>query len=349
MASEVIRIIDVNLNRASEGLRVLEELVRFVLNDASLTEKLKSVRHELVIGDLAFNRRLLNARRADTDVGADITLPGQGGKALAELAVSNSRRVQEALRVLEEIAKLDDRGLGLSTDSLRRARFDLYTIEQELTLKLLRKEKVQSVCGLYPIIDTQGLKGEDHIGIAKAVIKGGAKVIQFRDKVQNKRDVFPIAVELRKLCADSGVTFIMNDYLDVALATDADGLHVGQEDLSAKEARRLLPQDKILGVSASSLELAVQAEKDGADYIGHGAIFPTGSKDGARAVGLSRLPEIKKAVSIPVVAIGGINQNNVAEIVRAGADGIAVISAILGAESPEAATRDMIKRIKKAK
>jgi len=344
MASEVIRIIDANLNRASEGLRVLEELVRFVLSDASLTEKLKSVRHEIVTGDLTFNQRLLNARRAETDVGADITLPGQGGKALAELAVTNSRRVQEALRVLEETAKLETNIPNLSTDGFRRARFVIYTIEQELVLKLLRKEKVQSVCGVYPIIDTQGLKGKDHISAAKAIIKGGARVIQFRDKVQHKRDVFPIAVELRKLCSDTGVTFIMNDYLDIALASDADGLHIGQEDLPAKEARRLLPQDKILGVSASTLQLAVQAEKDGADYIGHGAIYPTGSKDGAAAVGLSRLPEIKKAVSIPVVAIGGINQNNVADVMKAGADGVAVISAILGAESPEAATRDMIKR-----
>ncbi|MFH0846593.1 MAG: thiamine phosphate synthase, partial [Chloroflexota bacterium] len=256
--------------------------------------------------------------------------------------------VQEALRVLEELAKLPGSKLP-STDKYRHARFSLYTIEQELVLRITRRDKMSLVRGLCPILDTQALRGRSHLEVAEQIIKGGAKVIQLRDKVSLKRDLAPIALALRKRCRESGCLFIMNDYLDLALATDADGLHVGQEDLPAREARRLLPLDKILGVSCQDVGKAVQAEKDGADYIGHGAIFPTGSKEGAKAVGMSRLSEIKKAVSIPVIAIGGINHGNVAQVIKAGADGVAVIGAILGAESPETATRELIKKVESGK
>ncbi len=347
--SQVVRIIDVNLNRAGEGLRILEEMARFILNNAVLTEKLKSLRHELVTGDITFNRKLLTARQAESDVGADITVPGQGGNELTELVITNSRRVQEALRVLEEMAKLNENPLKLSTDAFRHARFSLYTIEQELTFRLLRKDKLKLIYGLYPIVDTEALKGRSHAQMTKEIIKAGATVIQFRDKVSNKSNVFPIALEIKKLCSDAGVLFIMNDYLDVALATDADGLHIGQEDLPAGEARKLLPQDKILGVSANKLELAVKAEKDGADYIGYGAIYPTGSKEGAKAIGLTRIPEIKRTVSIPIVASGGISLDNISEVMNAGADSASVISAILGAPSAEEATRELLNKIKARK
>ncbi len=341
----VTRIIDVNLNRASEGLRFLEELARFTLNDATLTEKLKTLRHELVAGDFAFNRAMLLARQAESDVGADITALGQEGQELSLLAVANSRRVQEALRVLEELAKLRGSTPLSSTDKYRHARFSLYTLEQELVFRLMRKDKVKLIYGLYPVLDTQALKGRSHLEVARQIIKGGAKVIQLRDKVSLKKDLCPIALGVRKLCQEAGVLFIMNDYLDLALATDADGLHVGQEDLPAREARRLLPMDKILGVSCRSVPQAVQAEKDGADYVGHGSIYPTTSKEDASVVGLTRLADMRRAISLPVVAIGGITLDRVREVMAAGAQGVAVISAILGAESPEEATREALAKI----
>ena len=156
----LLRIIDVNLNRASEGLRVLEEITRFVLNDAGLSQRLKNVRHELVVGELDYNKELLFARDAAGDVGATLTALGQReAKELSVLAVANARRAQEAFRVLEEMAKMKDLPITLSSDNFEHARFAVYTIEQEIVMKLLRRDKLAYIRGIYPIIDTEILKG----------------------------------------------------------------------------------------------------------------------------------------------------------------------------------------------
>ena len=136
----------------------------------------------------------------------------------------------------------------------------------------------------------------------------------------------------------------MNDYLDLAIETDADGLHVGQDDLPVQVARKLLPLDKILGCSTTTVEQAVTAQSDGADYIAVGSMYPTVSKDMAKVVGLERLREVRQAVSLPLVAIGGITKDNASEVVAAGADSVAVISAISAAESPEEAARQLADR-----
>jgi thiamine-phosphate pyrophosphorylase len=343
----VLRIIDVNLNRASEGLRVLEELTRFVLNDTGLSQRLKNVRHELVTGDLDYNKELLLARDAAGDVGATLTAPGQqGAKDLSVLAVANARRVQEALRVLEEMAKVKDLPIKLSSDNFERARFAVYTIEQEIVFKLLRRDKLAYIKGLYAIIDTETLKGRSHAELTRQVLSGGAKVVQLRDKVSDKQVLYPIAMEVRKICAEAGALFIMNDYLDLALAVKADGLHIGQTDLLLKEARKLLPADMLLGLSTQTVPQAIMAEKDGADYIGVGAVFPTTTKKNARGHGPGILSESKKAVKLPIVAIGGITLDNVGEVIAAGADSAAVISAILNAPSPEEAARQFILKFK---
>ncbi len=344
-ASTVLRIIDANLNRAAEGLRFMEELARLALNDASLSERLKRIRHELVSADWSFNCRLLWARDAGGDVGIDINVAEKEEKELGVLVVANARRVQEALRVLEEIAKVKGDDLPLDSEKIKHSRFDAYTIERELCGRLMRQEKVKLISGLYAIIDTQALRGRRHLEVARQVIQGGARIIQLRDKIQHKGDILPVARELRELCAEKGVLFIMNDYLDLALLVGADGLHIGQEDLPAREARRLLPGDKILGVSTRRVEQAVLAAEEGADYIGCGAIYPTSSREGSVTVGLEPLRQIKQAVSLPVVAIGGIKGENLSAVVAAGADAVAVISAILGAESPELATQELVKQM----
>ncbi len=145
------------------------------------------------------------------------------------------------------------------------------------------------------------------------------------------------------------VLFIVNDYLDIALAVDADGLHVGQDDLPARVARRLLPIGKVLGCSVTTVEQAVAAQSEGADYVAASAIYPTASKETVEIVGLETLRQIRKAVTLPLVAIGGINENNAAEVMAAGADSVAIISAILGAESPEKAAREIIAKIERRK
>lgn len=340
---QTLRIIDANLNRVGEGLRLLEDIARLLLNDAVLTEQLKTMRHELIRGDYSFHQQLLQSRDVEGDVGIDIEVPAEEKeRGLPLVLVANARRVQESLRALEELAKVPGITPKLDSEKFKHGRFNLYTIEQKLLARLLRRDKLKHISGLYVIIDTQLLKGRHHIEVARQVIRGGARAIQLRDKVQSKGELLPIAQQLRTLCAEHDVLFIMNDYLDLALAVDADGLHVGQDDLPVKVARKLLPMDKILGASARTIELATAAQSEGADYIGVGSMYPTSTKETAEVVGLERLHQIKQAVSLPLVAIGGITKDNASGIMAAGADAVAVISAVLGAESPEEASRQIV-------
>ncbi len=337
------RIIDANLNRAGEGLHLLEELARLMLNDAELTRQLKTMRHEIVRGDLAFNKALVQSRDSAGDVGADMEVPGEGGRELPVIVIANSRRVQEALRILEELAKVPGTTLKLAPNKFKRARFELYTIEQKLLSRLLRRDKARRLTGLYAIIDSQKLGGRSHLEVAGQMIRGGVSAIQLRHKLDNKDELLAIAQKLRELCAENNVLFIVNDHLDIALAAGADGLHLGQKDLPVRVARRLLPIDMMVGVSVTRVKQAKEAEAGGADYVAVGSMYPTSSKETAVVVGPARLRKVREAVGLPLVAIGGINQDNAAEVAAAGADAVAVIGAIMQAESIEKASRKIIK------
>jgi len=340
-ARQTLRIIDANLNRIGEGLRLLEDLARLLLNDVGLTQQLKNMRHNLVEGDSSFNKQLLQARDAEGDIGIDIEAPGQGKRRdLPTTAVANSRRVQESLRTIEELAKLPGE-TKLDSEKFKQARFDLYNIERALLGKLMRQDKIKHLPGLYVIIDTQALQGGSHIEVARQAIRGGATTIQLRDKLGEKKELLAIAQQLRDLCAEHDVLFIVNDCLDIALAVAADGLHVGQEDLPTRVVRKLLPIDKILGCSATTVDQAAAAASEGADYIAVGSIYPTPSKERAIIVGLDQLRRVREEISLPLVAIGGINQDNTTEVIAAGADSVAVISAVIQADSPEEAARQI--------
>ncbi|MEE8419437.1 MAG: thiamine phosphate synthase, partial [Dehalococcoidales bacterium] len=214
---------------------------------------------------------------------------------------------------------------------------------------LTRREKLKLISGLYVIIDTQLLKGRPHLEVAGQAISGGARTIQLRDKVLNKKELITVARQIKALCAEREALFIMNDYLDIALDSDADGLHLGQDDLPVRTARGLLPPGKIIGCSTTSPELAIAARADGADYIAIGAIYPTSSKIStttpAKVVGLETLRQVRQAIEGPIVAIGGITGDNISEVMAAGADSAAVISAVVGAESPEAAARKIVENM----
>jgi thiamine-phosphate pyrophosphorylase len=341
---QTLRVIDASLNRAAEGLRFLEDSARFILNDKETTKQLKALRHLIISSDWLFQKQLVQSRDSQRDVGADLDVKGsQDKKSLSSAIVANGRRVQEALRTLEEVAKIEGEVLPVSSAQYQKARFKMYTIEKLLLSRLLRQDKAKLITGLYAIIDTQTLQGRSHLEITGQVIRGGAKIIQLRDKTTTKKDLLPIAQSLKNLCTERGALFIMNDNLDIALAVGADGLHVGQEDLPVKVARKLAPIDMLIGCSVSNAEQAQQAVTDGADYVAVGAIYPTPSKETV-VLGLKPLKAIKKAVTVPVVAIGGINLNNAVAVKRAGADAIAVIGAILGTDSPEKAARKLIKK-----
>ena len=346
ISHQTLRIIDASLNRIGEGLRLLEELARLLLNDATLSQQLKNMRHELVRGDWPFHQQLLDSRDSAGDIGIDMEVPGEEKQRdLPTTVIANARRVQESLRTLEELAKIPGISQELDTEKFKQARFSLYTIEQDLIARLLRKEKTDRLQGLYVIIDTQALKGRSHIEVAGQVIRGGATIIQLRDKTMSRKELLTVAQELKRLCNEHNVLFIMNDYLDLALAAEADGLHLGQGDLPIKIARKLLPIDKILGCSVTTVEQAVTAASEGADHIAVGSMYPTPSKETAKVVGLEMLRQVRQKVSLPLIAIGGINKDNASEVKAAGAYSVAVISAVLGAEDPEEEARKLVDRL----
>lgn len=347
-SDQSLRIIDANLNRTGEGLRLLEDMARLLLNNETLSRQLKAMRHQLEVKDLPLKKQFLQARNAEGDVGMDIEAPGQQKERdLPAAVIANTRRVQQSLRVIEEMAKIP--GINLDTDKFKKARFDLYTIERELVSRLLRKDKAEHISGLYAVIDTDFLKGTGHADMTAQLIEGGAGIIQLRDKTTPKDRLLSIAIELKRICNKSDVLFIVNDYLDIALAADADGLHIGQEDLPLVDARRLLPIDRIIGCSVTTVEQATAAEAGGADYIAVSGIYPTNSKERVEVLGLEALRLVKSKVKLPVVAIGGINLDNIAETINAGADSVAVISALMGAESPGKAARQMVEIIEEQK
>ena len=186
---------------------------------------------------------------------------------------------------------------------------------------------------LYVITDRGLSGGKSHLQVAEEAVRGGADVIQLRDKTSSSRDLYNSADQIREITRKHGVPLIINDRLDIALAVGADGLHVGQEDLPARVARILLGPSRILGVSAGSLEEALQAEKDGADYLGVGPVFEARATkaDAGEPKGLTLISKIHQHCQIPIFAIGGINLVNVPAVFQAGADGIAVISAVVAA------------------
>ncbi len=342
----MLRIVDANLNRVGEGLRVLEDISRFALNNAELSEHLKSLRHDLQPKDSGLYADLVASREAGSDVGAFLDVEEEGKRAnLPSLVGANAHRVQQSLRVLEEVCKAPDARCGLDWAAIKRARFDLYEIEKSMLLMLLRSDRVRKLKGVYLILDAEALAGRNAVEVARHVIAEGVEVIQLRDKIHSKGEVLQTARELRSICNESGTLFIVNDHLDIALACDADGLHVGQEDLPVAETRRLLPQDKLVGCSTARVEEAIEAQAQGADYVAVGSIYPTSSKERTCPAGLETLRAVREAVTLPIVAIGGINEGNVAEVMNAGADAVAVISAVLGTDDPAAAVRRLISRI----
>ena len=354
MSPQLLRMIDANLNRASEGLRVLEDVARFLLNDAELSQRLRTLRHDLAQETKSLSVGLLSKRNSEHDVGARVgdsyePETKQSLQDLSSLVTANAKRVEESLRVVEELAKLPEINSTLNSASFEQTRFALYTLERDLISRISRRHKIGRMPGLYVILDRQFLVGRDELGIAGQIIEGGARVIQLRDKQSKRGELLLIAQKLKELCSQANVLFVINDYLDLAMAVDADGLHVGQEDLPLPVIRRELPIDKIVGCSVTTLSQAKKAQAEGADYIAVGSIFPTATKKGATVVGVDMLRELKRTLSATLVAIGGINQNNIGEVVSAGADAIAVISAVLGEKDAKEAMQKLIATMDLAK
>ena len=197
------------------------------------------------------------------------------------------------------------------------------------------KEEIQNSMLLYAVTDRMWLKdGEGLTDVCRKVLENGATFLQIREKDLDENTFEQEAEALKELCASYRVPYVVNDSVEIAMDIDADGVHVGQSDIKGRDIRAMIGPDKILGISAGTVEEAQAAEKAGADYIGVGAVFGTSTKKNARNLSLEKLQEISSSVSIPVVAIGGINASNLVELAGSGVDGVAVVSAIFAAKDP---------------
>ena len=199
---------------------------------------------------------------------------------------------------------------------------------------------------LYLVTNSTDKRNQEFLNIVEDSLKGGVSVVQVREKELDLIPFYEKAKAVKEITDKFDVPLIINDRLSIAIALGADGAHVGQDDIDGAVARDILGPDRILGISASTVEEAVKAEEDGADYIGCGAVFPTSTKDDADSVDIEEFKKIKKAVSIPVIAIGGIKENNVKELKGSNADGIAVVSAIMDSDNPEKTSENLLNEFK---
>ncbi len=218
-------------------------------------------------------------------------------------------------------------------------KFNQYSIRDLANIEV---EKVEYKYPLYLVTDEKACKGKDFYESVEASIRGGAKIVQLREKNMDTRDFFKRALKLKEICHKHGVDFVINDRLDIAIAVDADGVHLGQSDMPIQKAKEILGHKKIIGISAKNMEEALEAQKYGADYIGVGAIFATDTKKDSGLIDLETLKEMTDQINIPVLAIGGIGLGKLGYLKDTGIDGICVISDILGSDDPEKRTRELL-------
>ena len=320
------RIIDANLNRATEGLRVIEEIARFILSDAELSARLKTIRHELQkFFDVEYDI-LLDSRDTLNDVGCNIINPDKK-ESLDSIFKANFKRVEEAFRVLNQYASLDD-----------SYRYRIYTIEKEMRskLKLDYKKIFLNDKKLYLVTNSDNFES-DEIFLDKVAlsIKSGVDIVQLREKNTTSKRFIYLAQRIRELTSHFGAAFIVNDRVDIAKISNADGVHLGQDDIPVSYAREILGDNAIIGVSTHCPEHAKKAITDGADYIGVGPVFKTPTKPSKDPVGLEYVKWAADNVNIPFFAIGSIDTANIKEVVQAGAKRVAVIRAIMYADDIE--------------
>lgn len=333
---ETYRILDANFNRAREAMRVAEDFTRFALNDAALAGGFKNLRSSLQECYGRFPAQaLLEARDTGSDVGTAITSPTEMRRAdAASVAVAACKRLTEALRTLEEYAKLAVAG---EASKLEAMRYRAYQLEQRLGRRLSANQRLANL-RLYVLL-TSRLCRHDVLETARLAIEGGADAIQMREKEMPDRQRLELARRLRELTARAGVLFIVNDRADIAAAAGADGVHLGQDDLPPSAVRPMLPPGALVGLSTHTLDQARAAAETGVDYIGVGPMFPTATKDAGPLAGPETLRRVLAEVSLPAVAIGGITSQNIDQLVAAEAKAVAVSSAVISAEDPAAAAR----------
>ncbi len=333
---DAARVLDASFNRAREAARVLEDYCRFVLDDRFLTQQVKELRHGLATAAQKLPPHLLLAARETLrDVGTTVTAGGEYERSSpAHVALVSLKRLQESLRSLEEFGKVFGPELGRDLESLR---YRAYTLERAVSLGNASRDRL-AAASLYVLL-TRALCVASLDWTIREAARGGTNVFQLREKGLPDRELIDLARNVRTWTREAGTLFIVNDRPDIARLCEADGVHLGQDDLSVKDARRIAGPDLLIGVSTHSLEQLRHAILDGADYVGIGPTFPSRTKSFDQFPGLEFIRAASTESSLPAFALGGIDVANVHEVVAAGAKRIAVSSAISTADEPEQIAR----------
>ena len=344
-STDTFRVMDASANRAREGLRVVEDIARFVLDDSHLTGLLKQLRHDLTTALKPLDGgRFLAARDTTSDVGTTVTTEQEHRRgSLRDVLDANLGRVQESLRTLEELAKLEPAGPETTAPAaaahFERVRYDLYTLHKALATTLEASHRLDGR-DLYLLAGESGCQGG--IGpVIRGAVDGGIGVVQLREKTLEDAALLDLARRVRRWTGDAGSLFVMNDRPDLAVLADADGVHVGQQELDVRSVRRIVGPNRLVGVSTHSIQQARQAVLDGADYLGVGPVFPSQTKSFDSLAGLEFVRAVAQEITLPWYAIGGISAENLAEVAEAGATRVAVGAAVCGADDPEAAAREL--------
>lgn len=343
------RLLDASLNRCAEALRVAEDICRFHLEAGAASRELKELRHAILglfVPDPSRRAELASARDIVGDLGRDIPSPpppeaGESGEesatettdsgdALLGTAVRNLERAKEALRSLEEVSRITHAERCAAVEKLR---YQLYAVEKGLLHRAGRHDSGRMLGRRLCLLATSAhLRGPAR-DILGGAIEGGVDVIQLREKELSDQECLRQGRLLRELTSAAGIPLIVNDRPDLALILQADGLHLGQDDLPLATARTVVGDDMIVGLSTHSTMEARKAMREGADYIGIGPVFPTTTKEVGPVLGPAGFRDIVQHVDVPAFAIGGITPQNIGELAAVGARSVAVSAAILQARS----------------
>ena len=323
----IYQIIDANLDRAREGLRVLEDWARFALGKEEYVARIKNFRQILGKNHLEIYKQ---SRNHGQDKCKGLTHVEQKNKKIPEQIISsNSARVQEALRVIEEFSKLNNHELSKIASEIR---YEIYTLEVDLlSLNINKKsEGILKENNLYVITDQK----ENLLQTIEEILIAGVKIIQHRFKTGTDKEHLEEAIQIKNLCKKYDSLFIINDRVDIALASNADGIHIGQDDLDLKTARKLLGYSKIIGTSANNAIDISNAIKDGCDYLGIGPVFETSTKN-KKPLGIDKIKSLTKDLAIPWFAIGGVTTKNISFLKSCGFNKVALVSQLMNSKKPK--------------
>jgi thiamine-phosphate pyrophosphorylase len=333
------RVVDANANRAREALRVIDDYCRFILNDAVLTEEVKTLRHNLVGLLERIPAKVLNESR-DTagDVGTEVKVAGEMLRgSTVDVVRVNFKRLQEALRSLEEFGKVVLPEIAPGVEAIR---YRAYTLERAVTIGTDARAALESARLYVLLTGSQCLAALDWT--IREAASGGATIFQLREKTLSDRDLLERARNVRRWTREVGAIFIMNDRPDIARLVEADGVHLGQDDMSVAEARKILGPGPLIGISTHNVDQVRKAILDGASYIGAGPTFASSTKQFEELAGVEFVRQAMAMTTLPAFAIGGVNAGNIREVVAAGAKRVAVSAAICQAEEPQAAAVSLL-------